>query len=298
MSLPGQSDKQIPLGLWIFALDFLLLAGLLLFRPVSRGADPLAEARSQPRPAHVASPPASAELPAETYLTHLALVVAGVPTSDTQSQPAPSIPDRAEEKPFHFAGIDFSPGSQPITLRIRPPNKRLNGGEPLEITFTPGETCTFGTGTACVYTYRTPSDVPVIHLTIHSGVGGEAQAFRHLLEGTGLNRALYPLVQVNKNMRQLHGAKVVLRQGKRSGGDLELSGLGRLPPQRMAAYFTTPIEEALIYAAEDIPEFSEFINPRSPLLVFETCGWKMPGEPWSQGVSATSGSIYLAVIQE
>ena len=39
------------------------------------------------------------------------------------------------------------------------------------------------------------------------------------------------------------------------------------------------------------------IDPTRPMLVFETCGWKMAEERWYPGTSATTGSIYVGVIQ-
>ena len=35
-----------------------------------------------------------------------------------------------------------------------------------------------------------------------------------------------------------------------------------------------------------------------PLLVFETCGWKVTGEAWARGTTSTTASIYLGVIQK
>jgi hypothetical protein len=196
-----------------------------------------------------------------------------------------------------FGGINFTPGSQRMILEINPGKRKLNGGDPIRISFIPGEQCIFGDGQACTYAYRTSTGVPVLHLTIHSGVGGEGQALRHALEGTGLNQALYSLEKVHKNLEMLQGVKVSLSQAGETWRSLELAKVIRIPAAGLAQYMTSPAEQALENAAGYAPDLDRIISAELPLIVFETCGWEMPGEDWAAGVTQTSASIYLGVIQ-
>ena len=71
----------------------------------------------------------------------------------------------------------------------------------------------------------------------------------------------------------------------------DISGLGQ-------KHFDTPLKDALGMAALENSSLREYVDPDQIQIVFETCGWKMSGEPWAAGVSATTASIYLGVIQE
>jgi hypothetical protein len=211
--------------------------------------------------------------------------------------PPESIPDLfAEPLDLKFAGIDFAPGSPRITLRIDPPGKKVNQGQEITITFLPGSRCYFGDGQACVNSYRAENGQPVIYLTVHSGVGGQGQAYRHALEGTGLNRAAYSLDQVQKNLGFLQGARVTIQQGETTHKGLVLAGAARVPGAGVLDYFSLPVEHGLSAAAAYQPDLEAFARPEQPLLVFETCGWRMPEEAWSPGTSTTSASVYLGVI--
>jgi hypothetical protein len=240
---------------------------------------------------------------------YLPLAMAGAPVgivhrfSLAQVFSAPDIPEvasRAEaDEPldFRFAGIDFNPGSARITLQITPLDKKVNQGEVITISFLPGNRCFFGDGQACVNSYRAENGQPVIYLTIHSGVGGQGQAYRHALEGTGLNQASYALDSVRKNLKSLQGARVTIQQGDHTRSGLVLAGTGRVPGEGMLDYFSLPIEHGLAAAAAFQPGLDAYILPAQPLLVFETCGWRMPEEGRAPGISATSASVYVGVIQ-
>ena len=224
------------------------------------------------------------------------------PKVDLQDQPlATSQPRLAEPPPVEpdgkFYGIDFSPGSPQITLRIELANRKLNHSQPLEIRFLPGSQCLFGDGQACVNMYLTPEGQPVIYLTVHSGVGGQAQDFRDLVEGTGFNSAGYALKSVQANLKALAGAKISLLQGQKIRRKLDLAAVGRVPAQGLAHYFEVPIDQALKLAGQYDPALEGYSHPDRPLLVFETCGWKMPGETRPPGTSATSSSVYIGVVQ-
>ena len=197
---------------------------------------------------------------------------------------------------FTYQGIDFQDGSPRILIEIAPASRQVNAGKPIRISFLPGYQCQFGDKHACVFSYRTSSQANVIFLTIHSGVGGEGQKFRHAIEGTGINQAGLTLNRVLSNLEALEGASVILRQGEQVVQGLNIFGLSRISPKKIHTYFDLPVEQALDYAAS----FDETLLPTAlanqPLIVLETCGWKMPGEPWAKDVTATTGSIYLGVL--
>ncbi len=207
---------------------------------------------------------------------------------------SPSVGEPAQS--FTFQGIDFQEGSSRILIDITPPTRQVNSGKPIRISFLPGDQCQFGDKHACVFSYRTGNLPNVIFLTIHSGVGGEGQKLRHAIEGTGINQAGLKLNRVLSNLEALEGAAVSVHQDGQSISGLQVFGLSRIPPKKIHEYFDLPVEQALEYAVH----FDETLLPPEltgqPLIVLETCGWKMPGEPWAKDVTATTGSIYLGVI--
>ena len=212
------------------------------------------------------------------------------------AQATASVP--SQETPFGFYGIDFSNHKKWVSLQIQPPDTGINRGRPIFISFIPGQRCNFGDHHACANTFTTQENGTVIFITVHSGVGGEGQRFRDALEGTGINRAALPLQRVQANLKALLGAEVALAQGDKVLGGLKLVALARIPASSLATYFNTSLDQALALAASTDPSLVEGIDPGQPQLIFETCGWKMPGEPWAAGVSSTTGSIYLGVIQK
>ena len=272
---------------------------------VTQRPDVLALRRSQslPEPVTYGPPLPLAAPPSAGFQIMLAAVFSTRSPADLSPLPAPlplaGSPGAEQRLPgSRRRGIMFSPGSAAITLRIEPSTPRLNHGKAIEISFKPGKTCNFGDGQACVYTFRSGDGIPIIYLTIHSGVGGEGQPFRHAVEGTGLNRAADTLPEIQANLEALVGARVVLSQGQKTRRQFELVGAGRLPPDNMAAYIAAPVEQALPLAAEIIPDFQGYLNPENPLIIFETCGWKVNGEPGAEWASATSGSVYIGIIRE
>jgi hypothetical protein len=138
----------------------------------------------------------------------------------------------------------------------------------------------------------------VIFITVHSGIGGEAESFRQAVEGLGWNQALFPLARAQKNLRRLAGSTVSITQGAVSLPGFELAAAGRVPAEGLARYFSLPAASALELAAQFAPVLQPFVNPDQPQVVFETCGWKMPEEPWAPEVTSASGSVYLGVIRK
>jgi len=179
-----------------------------------------------------------------------------------------------------------------VQIWIDPTGPQVNGGQPIEVAFRPAESCEFGDQQACVTTSQ-----GLIFLTVHSGYGGEGQLFRHALEGSGLNAAAFSLETVQANMQALQGAQVAITTDGRQQGGLQVQTVLRIPPDRLEAYFALPVEAALELAGALNPVAWAAIDPDKPMLVFETCGWRMPSEPGSERASATTGSVYITVIQ-
>ena len=201
------------------------------------------------------------------------------------------------EPDLEFYGIDFSHNQLRIIITITPPDDRINQGKPIVIPIFPSEECEFGDKTACVNAYKPTEHGNVIFLSVHSGVGGEAQRFRHAIEGTGINQAGYDLVEVMARMNALNGADVTIQQDEVEIGGFKLVTTGRVPANSLQHYFNSPVTEALYQAASYNPGLIDNISSDTYQLVIETCGWKMPGEPWAPQVTQTSASIYLGVIQ-
>lgn len=198
----------------------------------------------------------------------------------------------------NFYGIDFTNSSMRIVIQIQPNDRRVNGGRPIVISFFPGDQCLSEDKTACVNAYLNSNSVETIFVTVHSGVGNEGQAFRHAIEGTGYNQAALTLKQVKKNMTSLVGAEVTIIQGDLVVSGLQISSTSRIPANAVSDYIDRPIELALETAAEfDLP-LSEYTQSDKPIIVFETCGWRMTGERWAKGVTNTSSSIYIGIIQK
>ncbi len=204
--------------------------------------------------------------------------------------------ERKEPPTFNFQKINFKPQSGRLNISIDPPSPLVNQGKPINISFIPAETCDFGDQQACVSTHVLDKS-NLIFLTVHSGYGGEGQAFRHAVEGTGINRAAFSLSEVNNNLTALQDAQVsVTAHGDEVGG-MSVRGVIRIPAAHVDAYFNLPIEDALVFAASLNPEVWSTIDQSQPLLIFETCGWKLPAEPGSAEVSDTTGSVYMIAIQ-
>jgi hypothetical protein len=211
---------------------------------------------------------------------------------------APQVSSVSSFEDGNFFGIDFVDRRNRITIKIIPSSKRVNGGKPITISFIPGKKCQFGNKRACVSLIYTPADGPVTFLSIHSGVGGEAQPFRSAIEGVGLDQASFSLKQVQANLNALSGSEVVINQGEQSITGLKIAAITRIPAKSLNRYMDADLNSSLEFAASLDDEFEQVLQTNQPQVVFETCGWKMPGEPMSGGVSSTSASIYLTVIQK
>ena len=214
----------------------------------------------------------------------------GYATTPVTSTPNP-------EPSFDFYRIDFHPGAEGIKLRITPPTDQVNHRQPIAITVNPSRNCPYQEGRACVRAYRTAGGGNVIFVSVHSGVDGEAEAYRRALEGLGLDQAGFSLKKIHNNLSSLAGAAVQIKQGERLVDGLQLAAAGRVPPRLIQDYFRNPVEKALSIAATANPELEEFVNSAGTILVFETCGWTVPGEAWAPGVTNVSSSVYIGVIQ-
>ena len=203
--------------------------------------------------------------------------------------------DAAPELDKNFQGIDFSNGAERVVVRLLADSENSIQGLPIEISFLPGEHCTFGEGYACTYVFPSPQGQRILFASIHSGLGGEADALRNLIEGSGINQALYTADRVNSNMHTLIGTRVMLAQGDLELQSHAIAAIVRIPPGRLEDYFKLPVEHTLEYAVE-----MDLLDPEilgQELLVFETCGWPLPDDDYVPGLEYTSYSVYLIVIK-
>ena len=164
-----------------------------------------------------------------------------------------------------------------VTIRIQPP-EAVNGGREINIRFSPASDCPFGGGTACISRHRGGQ---VILLTVHSGVGGQGEAFRWAVEGSGINSAIFPLARIQENLAGLEDAPVILEMGTDSLDGLELSGVARVPPSALEDYFRLPFDDALALAAQSNQTLARALDKQGDgLLIFEICGCRScPASP-------------------
>jgi hypothetical protein len=221
-----------------------------------------------------------------------------VPSTPIPSEPPASGSRASQPSQSSFYGIDFSDTTQRIRIKIYPADRGVNGGKPIVIAFVPGDRCEYGDRRACINAFASPSGGATTLITVHSGLGGEGQKFRHAVEGTGFDAAWFTPQKVQANLRLLEGAEVTITQGETTLRGLQLVSAGRVPPQQLQAYMHARLPDALALAASLNPSLAPAASPTLPQIVFETCGWKMPGEKWAPGVTSTSASIYLGVIQK
>jgi len=80
--------------------------------------------------------------------------------------------------------------------------------------------------------------------------------------------------------------------------DNAVEAIARIPAKSLNRYVNTDLNDTLDFAASLDGEFEPVLQTNQPQVVFETCGWRMPGESALNGVSPTSASIYLPVIQK
>jgi hypothetical protein len=200
---------------------------------------------------------------------------------------------------FNFFGIDFSRADQRVRIRIFPNTRRVNNGRPITIAFKPGASCRYGKGSACVDAYIGDALAEIITVSVHSGIGGEGQAFRSALEGSGLFGAALSVGQIEDRLEALDGAAVTIEQGDTFVEGLELSVVSRVASRDVGGYLQGTTQYSLAYAAQLDHELAEKLGSGSePKLVFETCGWRVRGEPGASRVDPSSASIYLGVIRQ
>ena len=197
---------------------------------------------------------------------------------------------------MQFEGLDFSNQGQLVKIKIASPQKNINGGKPIVIKFYPGQQCSFGEQRACIQAYRTPGGQNVIFITVHSGQGAEAEAFRNAVEGTGFGQAGLSLEKTLARLGDLKGASVTILQGNVVVSGLKIAGLGRVPAKGVSNYFASPVTRSLEIAASYSESLSWAVDPATPLIIFETCGWRMRGEPAAKNLDRTSASVYLGII--
>lgn len=197
-----------------------------------------------------------------------------------------------------FFGIDFNDPTRRIRIKIYPPNDGVNQGKPIVIAFTPGQACKYGDRQACINRFVTQEGGEVTYITAHSGINGEAEDFRRAIEGMGIDQANSSLRKVHARLQDLQGASVEIVQGETVVTGLVLAAASRVPPKDMLDYLDMGLPDALALASSLDSALANSLKPDQPQIVFETCGWKLPGEPWSPGITSANASIYLGVIQK
>jgi hypothetical protein len=194
----------------------------------------------------------------------------------------------------NFIPVDFELGAGPITIVVDPKESQNSVGNPVKIKFLPGDHCIFGDGHGCVSEFTSPGGSKIIFVSVHSGMGGEADALRDLFEGTGINRALYNKDEVLHNLKTLKGSEIRVKQGDQKITGLALQAVVRISPEYYSTYTELSVTEALDFVIQHLSLDPELF--KQDLLIIETCGWRLPGEPGGNGLKDTSSSVYLAFI--
>jgi hypothetical protein len=189
--------------------------------------------------------------------------------------------------------MNLNTGTSVVDLLIEPGHKGFNNGNSVTTRFFTGETCDFGDQKACSSLHENGR---YLLFTIHSGVGGEAQALRHAIEGTGINRAGKSLQETLNTLEAMKDSRVVISQADFQQTGLMIRAVVRIPGSDVEGYFKRPFIDALYLAAEQNSELRVLVESAEPAVFIETCGWRMAGEPWAQGTNETTGSIYLIAI--
>jgi hypothetical protein len=193
-----------------------------------------------------------------------------------------------------WQGLDLRDESPSIDLAIQPASETVNHGRSIPITIRPGRSCAFWDRRACITRFADASG-RVILATVHSGVTGAGQAFRHALEGTAINRAAYSLEQIQTNMDALQDAAVTTSQGEATE-KLSVLAVARIPPSRLDEYFGGPVTPFIEEIAGSHPRLRQVLDAGETVLVIETCGWRHPEEREASMATDTTGSIYLLVL--
>jgi len=244
----------------------------------SAGADPVLEPNQVEYPTDA--------LIDQSYDYFLPLLTSNEPHSE-------SVQQNNKIEPF-LSSIDFSPNGSPIRVNIKPKHDGIESDDIVTISFLPGNQCSYGDGRACVYTFNMPNQRKVTLISIHSGMGGEGEPFRDLVEGTGINQGFYAVDQAIKNAQAIIGSDVLIKQGEFAITGLALSAIARIPPAHVETYLSLPIELSLAYAV-DIGVLDPD-NLDEDMFVFETCGWQLPGEEKNADYPNSTQSIYLGIV--
>ncbi|MHB8135047.1 MAG: hypothetical protein ACYDH1_12590 [Anaerolineaceae bacterium] len=194
--------------------------------------------------------------------------------------------------PF-WQDFDFSEDGAPMEIHLVDPGKLILGGKPVQMRFSAGMDCVFGSGKACVSLH---SDGRYMLLTIHSGISGEGQQLRHALEGTGINTAGLSTAEIGANLDALQGAIASLHQGITNLDYLSVLAAVRIPPERIDDYYALPFSMALDWAAAEDDALRQLMESAEPVIFIETCGWPVVGEAPAEGEYYGTGSIYLIAI--
>lgn len=302
----ARSDKHFPnilSLLWrgqilpVF-LALCLLAQLIGCRPTSVPQKPhkAATIKLAPRTPTLVKQPLQTTSERRIYLPFTPQTSPNIPLTHASSTPA--VTPLISHPSLSMFDVDFGNQKDWVRIKIFPTSRRVNNGQPIVLKFLPGEHCTFGDHHACVATFQTPGEAQIIWLTIHSGVGGEGQPFRNAVEGTGINEAAYSLQKTLTNLQILTGSKVVISQGTSTARGLQLQATARIPGSMLQGYFNTPLENTLDFSSQVAPQLLSLSHPAQPIIVFETCGWRIAGQPWFPGTSDTTASVYLGIIQQ
>jgi hypothetical protein len=223
-----------------------------------------------------------------------------LPIAPTMTRPAGQIPQVNPQDPPPnrtgeiWQGLDLRDESPRIELDLQPAAETVNRGRAISIVVRPGRPCEYQDRRACI-THFADAKGRVILVTVHSGVGGAAQAFRHALEGTGINRASYSLEKIQANMEALQGAAVSARQND-TVMDLRVLAVERIPPLRLAEYFGGPVTPFIEQMGDSHPMLRQALDAGEAVMVIETCGWRHPAEREESLATDTTGSIYLLVV--
>lgn len=266
------------------ALFFLLAIANLFMRMAGRQADTphmVAQVQTTPTPFQ---PFAATQTPFRPI----------GPTATNTSTPYPTQTPTPPPPPTYIRfGINFQDTSQKIKTELLSSSKDFNGGRSIRINFQPGWPCEWINHRGCTSLHYQGQ---VVLVTIHSGIGGDGQNLRHVLEGTWLNAAALSISQIQDNLGRLRDSSVVIRQGGITAEEMRVRAAVRVPASQVVDYFSLPIDDALNLVAQDNPDLADALASKTPLLIIETCGWRLASEGYPPGVTDTSASVYLIAI--
>jgi hypothetical protein len=284
MRLQQSKRRQLTLRLLLFAGGCLFLGGtaglVLSFRPFLKPEIVKLQIFPTATPFQPGAPDAGVK-----HFVWIPMIAGGPAQHESE-------PTLETETPKKDELSDLFLLDENVVLRIASPPE-VNNGRSIKIAFSVGDDCAYGTRRACVSRHWNGQ---VTLFTVHSGLGGEGESFRSAVEGTGLDMAFFSPGKIQRNLAGLSGVPVHLKVGSYQQDDLVLKAVVRIPPTMLADYFSHPFDQALEKAAGDSSDIQAALESGNPLIIFEICGWQIPGEEWAPEVSPTSASIYLGVI--